>query len=69
MQIVVSRIVLMMMQSRILLMQGASNKKKLHTRFKILGLIEIYIDLQIFRDLFDDYIAIHLRFLGYVTLI
>ena len=56
MQIVVSRIVLMMMQSRILLIQGPSNKKKSHTGFKILGFIEIYIDLQIFRDLFDDYI-------------
>ena len=51
MQIVVSRIVLIMMQSRILLMQGASNKKKSHMRFKILGFIEIYIDLQIFRYL------------------
>ena len=47
MQIIVSRIVLMMMQSRILLMQGAGNKKKSHMRFKILG----FIDLQIFRDL------------------
>ena len=42
MQIVVSRIVLMMVQLRILLMRGASNKEKLHTRFKILGFIEIY---------------------------
>ena len=42
MQIVVSRIVLMMVQSRLLLMRVASNKEKLHTRFKILGLIEIY---------------------------
>ena len=35
-------------------MQGASNKEKSHMRFKNLGFIEIYIDLQIFRDLFDD---------------
>ena len=48
MQIVVSRIVLMMMQSRILLMQGASNKKKSQMRFLNLG---FYRDLQIFRDL------------------
>ena len=51
-------------------MQGASNKEKSHTTFKIFGFIEIYIDLQIFRDLFDDYnIYIELRFLGHVTLI
>ena len=42
MQIVVSRIVLMLVQSRILLMRGASNKEKLHTRFKVLRFIEIY---------------------------
>ena len=40
MQIIVSRIVLMLVQSRILLMRGASNKEKLHTRFKILRFID-----------------------------